>query len=81
MDHSHDHETVDGPWAGGWLVAVAAGLIAAVLARWLGDAGTSAAAMVGAVVFGIYGVLLGSGGVEVTVIDGGHGGAHDHGHH
>ncbi len=80
MDHAHDHAPVDGPWAGGWLVAVAAGLIAAVLARWLGGTGTTAAALVGAVVFGVYAVLLASGGVEVTVTAD-HGEGHGHGGH
>lgn len=79
MDHSHDHAAVDGPWAGGWLVAVLAGLIAAALARWIGDVGMSPAALVGVVVFGVYGVLLGSGGVELTALTdagAGHGGHH-----
>ena len=80
MDHSHDHGAVDGPWAGGWLVAVAAGLIAAFLARWLGGAEMSAAGFVGVVTFGVYAVLLGNGGVELTVTDD-HGVGHDHGHH
>jgi high-affinity Fe2+/Pb2+ permease len=80
MDHAHDHGSVDGPWAGGWLVAVLAGLIAAALSRWLGDVGTTAAALTGAMVFGVYGVLLGSGGVELSVSQD-HGDGHDHGHH
>lgn len=73
MDHSHDHASVDGPWAGGWLVAVLAALIAAGLAVWLGDVGGLAMGTVGLVVFGVYAVLLGNGGVELTVTD-------DHGH-
>jgi hypothetical protein len=79
MDHSHDHGAVDGPWAGGWLVAVAAGLIAAFLARWLGGAEMSAAGFIGVVVFGVYAVLLGNGGVELTVTED-HGADHGHGH-
>ena len=79
MDHSHDQAAVNGPWAGGWLVAAVAGLIAAILARALGDVGMSAAVLVGAMVFGVFGVLLGSGGVELTAVDAGH--DHDHGGH
>ena len=82
MDHSHDHAPVDGPWVGGWLVAVVAGLVTAFLARWLGDTGTTASALVGAVVFGVYAVLLASGGVELTVTEShGDGHGHDHGGH
>jgi hypothetical protein len=80
MDHSHDHASVDGPWAGGWGVAVLAGLIAAGLATWLGGATGSAAGVIGLVAFGVYAVLLGKGGMELTVTaDHGHG--HDAGHH
>ncbi len=79
MDQMHDHAAVDGPWEGGWLVAVVAGLIAATLARLLGDVGISAAFVVGAVVFSVFGVLLGSGGVELTAVD--HGDDHASGHH
>jgi hypothetical protein len=78
MDHSHDHAAVDGPWAGGWLVAAVAGLIAAVLARVLGEVGISPAVVVGAVVFGVFGVLLGNGGVELMAVE--DHGDHDHGH-
>ncbi len=80
MDHSHDHATVEGPWAGGWLVAAVAGLIAAVLARVLGEVGISPAVLVGAVVFGVFGVLLGNGGVELVAVED-HGDAHDPGTH
>ena len=86
MDHAHEHDAVDGPWAGGWLVAVAAGLIAAGLAVWLGGVGASAMVAVGFVVFAVYAVLLGNGGVELTVADDhgsddAHGHDHGHGHH
>lgn len=83
MDHAHDHASVDGPWAGGWLVAVVAALIASGLAVWLGDVGGLAMVIVGLVVFGVYAVLLGNGGVEVTVTDdhGPAGDDHGHGHH
>lgn len=85
MDHAHDQDPVDGPWAGGWLVAVVAALIAVALARWLGEIGGFAAVIVGLVVFGVYAVLLGNGGVELTKAHGddhaGHDHAgHDHGH-
>ncbi len=80
MDHAHDHDAVDGPWAGGWLVAVLAALIAVGLARWLGEVGGSAAVIVGLVVFGVYAVLLGNGGVELTVTAD-HGDDHGQGHH
>jgi high-affinity Fe2+/Pb2+ permease len=81
MDHSHDHASVDGPWAGGWAVALVAGLFAAMIARVFGEVGLTAALLVGLVTFAVYGVLLGSGGVEVTVTED-HGAGHDgHGHH
>lgn len=87
MDHAHDHASVDGPWAGGWLVAVLAALIAAGLAVWLGEVGGLAMVIVGLVVFGVYAVLLGNGGVELTEVTGhgdDHSGhdhtGHDHGH-
>lgn len=76
-DHDHEHAAVDGPWAGGWLVAALAGLIAAALARVLSDVGMTPAALVGAVSFGVFGVLLGKGGVELGEVDHGD---HDHGH-
>lgn len=80
MDHSHDQAPVDGPWAGGWLVAAVAGLIAATLARLLGDVGISPAVLVGAVTFGVFGVLLGNGGVELVAGDDHGHDDHDHGH-
>jgi hypothetical protein len=81
MDHSHDHASVDGPWAGGWGVALAAGVIAAFLASSLGGVGMVAMLIIALVVFGVFGVLLGSGGVELTVTEH-HGAGHDaHGHH
>lgn len=80
--HDHDHAPVDGPWAGGWLVAVAAGLIAAGVARALGDVSLTPALIVGLVTFGVFGVLLGSGGVERAEFDDhGAAGGHGHGHH
>ena len=79
-DHHHDHEPVQGPWAGGWLVAVAAGVIAALVARTIGEVSLSPAAIVGLVTFCVFGVLLGSGGVERAEFDD-HGDSHGHGHH
>lgn len=79
MDHMQDHHKVDGPWAGGWLVAAITGLIAAGLARAIGDVGVAPAFMLGAMVFGVFGVLLGSGGVELTAA--GSGDDHASGHH
>lgn len=79
MDHDgHDHAVVDGPWSGGWMVAGVAGLIAAVLARVLGEVGFAAALMLGGMVFAVFGVLLGSGGVELTAgdADADHGSGH-----
>ena len=78
-DHDHEHAAVDGPWAGGWPVAALAGLIAAALARVLSDVGVTPAALVGAVTFGVFGVLLGKGGVELGAVD--HGEHDDHGQH
>ena len=85
MDHADNHARVDGPWAGGWLVAVLAALIAVGLARWLGEIDGLAAVIVGLVVFGVYAVLMGNGGVELTAVQGhdgdDHGHDHGHGHH
>ena len=84
MSDHHDHAAVDGPWAGGWLVAVGAGLLSALIARVIGEVGMSPAVLVGLVSFGVFGVLLGSGGVERAEFDAhsdGHGDAHGHGHH
>lgn len=80
MEHHHDHEPVDGPWAGGWLVALIAGLFTALVARAVAGAGVSPAMAVGVVSFLVFGVLLGSGGVELT-LDDSHGDDHGHGHH
>lgn len=79
MDHQDGHDAVDGPWAGGWMAAAVAGLIAATLARVLGEVGMSPAFALGAMVFGVFGVLLGSGGVELTSVD--HGADHANDHH
>ncbi|MBL4927247.1 hypothetical protein [Fuscibacter oryzae] len=80
MDHHDHHEAVEGPWAGGWLVALVAGLFAALLARAIGATGMSAAMAVGTVTFLVFAALLGNGGVELT-LDDSHGDDHGHGHH
>lgn len=86
MDHSYDHAPVDGPTASGWGLAALLGLLAAAASLWLGDLGNTAVALIGLVTFGVFGVLLGAGGVELTVTEG-HGDSHDahghgaHGHH
>ena len=38
-------------WPAGWLIAVAAGVIAAILARWLGETGILGALIAGVIVF------------------------------
>ncbi len=76
---SDHHAEVQGPWAGGWMVAAIAGLFAAFAARLIGDVGMSPAVLIGLVTFGVFGVLLGSGGVELSVAADDD--AHGHGHH
>jgi hypothetical protein len=80
MDHHHDSAPVAGPWAGGWLVAALAGAFAAALGGWLGDLGTPGLVLTAGGVFLVFGVLLGSGGVELTLSEG-HDHDHGHGHH
>lgn len=81
MDHS-DHNHFDdetGPWPMGWGVAAGAGVIALVLASAIGGASGSAGFVIGLVSFGVFGALLGSGGVERSAGDAEiH--DHDHGH-
>ena len=81
---SDHHAEVQGPWAGGWLVAALAGLFAAICARAIGEVGISPSVLVGGLTFLVFGVLMGSGGVELTAPAHGedHGHGHDdHGHH
>ena len=47
------------PWPGGWLWALIAGIVAAVLAKWLGDISAVTAVLIGIFVFLVFGVLLG----------------------
>lgn len=49
----------DSGWPGGWVISAVAGVMATILALWLGDSAMSAAVLVGLVVFLCYGVLLG----------------------
>jgi len=80
-DHPHfDAET--GPWPMGWAVALGAGALAAALAGGIGGADSTAALVIGAVSFAVFGVLLGAGGVEraAPAEGGAHDHAHDHGH-
>ena len=46
-------------WPNGWLIAVVAGVIAAVVARWIGDVGITVAVLVGLFVLLVFGVLMG----------------------
>ena len=63
----------DSGWPNGWLIAAVAGVIAAILARWIGDTGMAAAVLVGVFVFLVFGVLLGMfWGVPVVGHDDGH---------
>lgn len=78
MDHGHfDAET--GPWPMGWGIALAAGLGAALLTSAIAGASGSAGFVIGLVSFGVFGVLLGAGGVErrAAAHEADH---HDHGH-
>lgn len=70
-----DSSSKDG-WAGGWGISAVAGVIAAILARWLGDSGMAATVLTGFVVFLVFGVLLGMFWGQ-PAWPGGH---HDHGH-
>ncbi len=75
-----EHSKEEGGWPGGWLVAALAGLITAILARWLGDVGMAAAVLVGIMVFLVFGVLLGMFWTvpAATGGDDGHGASHGH---
>ena len=49
----------EGGWPGGWVIAAAAGVVAAILMRWMGDNPMPGAVLVGLSVFVVFGVLLG----------------------
>ena len=53
------HTTPQGGWPDGWVISLVAGVIAAVLGRWIGETTLSAAVLVGVMVFLVFGVLLG----------------------
>jgi len=73
--------TFEGAWPGGWIISALAGVIAAILARWLGDTAVGAAALLGAVVFLVFGVLLGMFWTEPATGPADHRHGHDaHGH-
>lgn len=57
--HSGGRETPAEPWPGGWLWALIAGIVAAILAKWLGDVSAVTAVLIGIFVFLVFGVLLG----------------------
>ncbi len=67
-------------WPAGWVYAVIAGIIAAVLARWIGDVAMPAAVLVGLFVFLVFGVLLGMFWGKPAVGGDAHHGHADHGH-
>ena len=71
------------PWPGGWLWALIAGIIAAVLAKWLGDISAVTSVLIGIFVFLVFGVLLGMfwDAPSRTALGENAGGHHgDHGH-
>jgi hypothetical protein len=75
-----DHAPVLELKPAGWLVALLAGAVAAGLTAWTRGAGLPASAIIGLVTFGVFGVLLGKGGVELNAATEGHS-DHHHGHH
>lgn len=78
-DHHHDAET--GPWPLGWALALGAGAIAAALVGVVGGGSTLAAGVIGVVSFGVFGALLGAGGVERGHASGEDAHHHEGGHH
>lgn len=70
-------------WPEGWLVAAAAAVLSAAMARIVGDLGLFAVVMIALFVFLVFGVLLGLfWGLPVTTSDAQHGYGHgsNHGH-
>jgi predicted flap endonuclease-1-like 5' DNA nuclease len=70
-------------WPEGWLVAAAAAVLSAAMARVVGDLGLFAVVMIALFVFLVFGVLLGLfWGLPVTTSDAHHGHGHgsNHGH-
>jgi hypothetical protein len=81
MDDGHDQTAETGPWPMGWAYAALAGGMAFVLTSGIGGAGFWAALTIGAVSFGVFGVLLGAGGVERTAPPDAHHSDHHGDHH
>lgn len=87
MDHSHADTATSGPWPLGWAIAALAGGLAFLLGTAIAGAGFWAAFSVAALSFGVFGVLLGAGGVERTApsdahsSDAHHPAHHSDGHH
>lgn len=83
-----DHHAMEseGPMASNWVWSLAAAVVTAILARWLGSVPMSAAILGGIAVFVVYGALLAQfweepphGPEDHGHDDHGHGHAH-HGH-
>ena len=77
MDH---HAPTEPLMASGWAIALIAGAIAAGLSAVTG-ANLAAVLVLGVVAFGVFGVLLGKGGVELTEGDGAHSDDQSGNHH
>jgi hypothetical protein len=78
MDHHPSDTPETGPWPMGWAVAAGAGALAFVLCVAIGGASFAAGLAIGLVSFGVFGVLLGAGGVERTGPSDSHEGGGDH---
>jgi len=77
MDH---HAPTEPLMASGWAYALIAGAIAAGLTAVTG-ANLPAVLVLSVVAFGVFGVLLGKGGVELTEGDGAHSDDQSGNHH
>ena len=77
-----DHHVVqnEGQWPAGWLWSLAAAVLAAILARWLGDVTIAAAVLVALMVFGVFCVLLAQFWEDPPSGDHDHDHGHDAGH-
>lgn len=67
-------------WPAGWVYALVAGIIATILARWIGEVAMPAAVLVGLFVFLVFGVLLGMFWGKPAIAGEAHHGHGDHGH-
>ena len=70
-DHVMESE---GPWPAGWLWSLIAAVVSAVMARYLSEVSIQAAALMGLLVFVVFGVLLAQFWEAPISAD------HDHGH-